>query len=135
MQENSKIWHFLKITVLPQIKALEILFWPYFIIFSPKYHLIPFHRTEFSNSFCQRFFYSPFSWGSVATSCTLTISSGSLVTVSDKVCYGGIFFSSFASSSVGMLNQPLFLLGRHAALVTFQFQICAGILYLHNAEF
>ena len=23
-------------------------------------YLIPFHRTEFSNSFCQRFFYSPF---------------------------------------------------------------------------
>ena len=24
-------------------------------------YLIPFHKTEFSNSFCQRFFYSPFS--------------------------------------------------------------------------
>ena len=47
---------------LPQIKALEILFWPYSIIFSPKYHLIPFHRAEFSNSFCQRFFYPPFRW-------------------------------------------------------------------------
>ena len=23
-------------------------------------NLIPFHRTEFSNSFCQRFFYPPF---------------------------------------------------------------------------
>ena len=51
MLQKCKIWHFLKITVLtffiispvifglqrctlPQIKALEILFWPYFIIFS-----------------------------------------------------------------------------------------------------
>ena len=137
MLQKCKIWHFLKITVLtffiispvifglqrrtlPQIKALEILFWPYVIIFSPRInicwaitsrsciicfwscansfcpkflysldlttfflffmnffilrkgtdaydftkkkivYLIPFHKTEFSNSFCQRFFYSPF---------------------------------------------------------------------------
>ena len=25
-------------------------------------YLIPFHKTEFSNSFCQRFFYPPFIW-------------------------------------------------------------------------
>ena len=53
---KCKIWHFLKITVftffiislvifglqrptLPQIKALEILFWPCFIIFSSKINI------------------------------------------------------------------------------------------------
>ena len=53
---KCKIWHFLKITIftffiislvifclqrptLPQIKALEILFWPCFIIFSPRINI------------------------------------------------------------------------------------------------
>ena len=56
MLQKCKIWHFLKITVLtffiispvifglqrrtlPQIKALEILFWPWFIIFSSKINI------------------------------------------------------------------------------------------------
>ena len=56
MLQKCKIWHFLKITVLtffiispvifglqrrtlPQIKALEILFWPCFIIFSSKINI------------------------------------------------------------------------------------------------
>ena len=56
MLQKCKIWHFLKITVLTffiispvifglqrctlsQIKALEILFWPCFIIFSPRINI------------------------------------------------------------------------------------------------
>ena len=56
MLQKCKIWHFLKIEIftffiispvifglqkctLSQIKALEILFWPYFIIFSPQINI------------------------------------------------------------------------------------------------
>ena len=66
-------WHFLKITVLTffiislvifglqrrtlsQIKALEILFWPCFIIFSPRINIC---WATMSRS-CHRFFYSTF---------------------------------------------------------------------------
>ena len=75
MLQKCKIWHFLKITVLTffiispvifglqrctlsQIKALEILFWPCFIIFSPRINIC----WAIMSRSCQRFFYSPFSW-------------------------------------------------------------------------
>ena len=74
MLQKCKIWHFLKITVLTffiispvifglqrctlsQIKALEILFWPCFIIFSPRINIC----WAIMSRSCQRFFYSPFS--------------------------------------------------------------------------
>ena len=73
MLQKCKIWHFLKITVLTffiispvifglqrctlsQIKALEILFWPCFIIFSPRINIC----WAIMSRSCQRFFYSPF---------------------------------------------------------------------------
>ena len=73
MLQKCKIWHFLKITVLtffiispvifglqrctlPQIKALEILFWPWFIIFSPRINIC----WAIMSRSCQRFFDSPF---------------------------------------------------------------------------
>ena len=73
MLQKCKIWHFLKITVLTffiispvifglqrctlsQIKALEILFWPCFIIFSPRINIC----WAIMSRSCQRFFDSPF---------------------------------------------------------------------------
>ena len=74
MLQKCKIWHFLKITVLmffiisliifglqrctlSQIKALEILFWPCFIIFSPRINIC----WAIMSRSCQRFFYPVFS--------------------------------------------------------------------------
>ena len=73
MLQKCKIWHFLKITVLTffiispvifglqrctlsQIKALEILFWPCFIIFSPRINIC----WAIMSRSCQRFFYPVF---------------------------------------------------------------------------
>ena len=73
MLQKCKIWHFLKITVLTffiispvifglqrctlsQIKALEILFWPCFIIFSPRINIC----WAIMSRNCQRFFYPVF---------------------------------------------------------------------------
>ena len=77
MLQKWKIWHFLKITVLTffiispvifglqrctlsQIKALEILFWPCFIIFSPKINIC----WAIMSRSCQRFFYPVFTFQS-----------------------------------------------------------------------
>ena len=73
MLQKCKIWHFLKITVLTffiispvifglqrctlsQIKALKILFWPCFIIFSPRINIC----WAIMSRSCQRFFYPVF---------------------------------------------------------------------------
>ena len=112
MLQKCKIWHFLKITVLTffiispvifglqrctlsQIKALEILFWPCFIIFSPRINIC----WAIMSRSCQRFFDSPFIVSNIPSICkifTLVATVFTLVaTVFNLVSYVASIYKMF----------------------------------------